>query len=287
MTIADNTIDFETIVLRGRERWNRVLQEQCPSCVDPAIAMRSACVFKGREGCKHRKYSMVQREAEEHVEVLRKAELGRSDWWPLIAGGASPPAPPPDWFASAKDREAHEHARRMACELVEGKAPPVLVLCGATGSGKSLLAAWIACRLPTPCWVRATDADAFSTWDPILLKINKCRTVVYDDVGLERASESGFSSRNVATAICGSIDAGAVAVITSNLTPSQFTAKYDGITEGRLSSRLVESARVMAFGPSDLRRARRAAGEERRPQPQASHVGINERMRGVPEGVLK
>jgi hypothetical protein len=133
-------------------------------------------------------------------------------------------------------------------------APPVLVLAGSTGTGKSTAAAWWLAEVGG----RLERATAIATaWDSSTVTAQErresacsTRCLVLDDVGTEPVRYRGA----MAEALRELMEArqSLRTLVTTNLTRSQFAARYP---DGRLDSRLSRAAWVKCVG-EDLRRER-------------------------------
>ncbi len=155
-----------------------------------------------------------------------------------------------------QDTAAMDAARKA--NAIPGEMCPFLALLGEPGQGKTVAAAWMfreAARrtcpdLPTGApeplvWVQAatfTRLSAFSSDDEQLLKrLRAARLVVLDDLG-DEATALGVAT---AVELCkGREAAGRRTLITSNLTPPAFRARYGDALWDRLHARgIVEGLR--------------------------------------------
>lgn len=147
--------------------------------------------------------------------------------------------------------------------IARADMPPVLVLAGATGCGKSVAAAWALAELDGKwrsadqlCRLFAADfGDQLDEQDAV----TRCRLLVIDDLGTERDAarmigvlrhlieNRQHSARRHRT------------IITTNVDRNGFAARYG---DERIASRFDEAAQIVTWVPDngpDLRRAKRPA----------------------------
>lgn len=130
---------------------------------------------------------------------------------------------------------------------------PCLVLSGATGTGKSVAAAWFVAERGA-LWFRAESlvrlfsasfGDQYEDQD----RVRGAAALVIDDLGCELDSERALL---MLLDLLEHRKSGAtLTLITTNLTYNQFTARY---RNERLRSRLEESVMFVGCGSLDLRR---------------------------------
>lgn len=150
------------------------------------------------------------------------------------------------------------------------EAPPILVLEGGYGSGKTIAAAWAVAAHGSAVYVRAVDfairaepysGDLARGIKP--LHIRRPALLVIDDLGTERRKANGDPDPRFAPAIydvfdqrCGPLENGRPrrTLITTNLDKEAFIARY--AADERNVSRLRRDAFFAPCGNTDLRRAR-------------------------------
>lgn len=163
--------------------------------------------------------------------------------------------------------------------LANPKAPPILVLCGGTGTSKTVTAGWALAERDGD-YVRALDLaerhrPQFEERERFeALHVKRARLLVLDDLGTEKLNAKGERDSRFLPALYDVIDQrNAVMVhgewvqlltlITTNLGEEAFMKTYaperrhDSDTDGeRIRSRLRQSAFFFSTGNVDLRRAR-------------------------------
>lgn len=245
------------------KRWDQALQEEskkislwltaekCPTC-DGFNGFAKECPSRARPECVRLPDITERREVDRRLMIATERRLGHPDWRPIICrGGDVPPVP-------TKDSDVHRKARGAVAEWLDDDSAQGLMLMGVTGSGKSMLAAWLACRHRSPVWVECSLANSIQDWESVSPKLDGATLVVFDDLGHEHASASNYASEVLSQAICRTIDRGNRIVITTNLRMVG-TPDRPGIRErygDRVHSRLCAHARGVSVGNLDLRMAK-------------------------------
>lgn len=137
--------------------------------------------------------------------------------------------------------------RWMALDAV----PPVLVLSGGTGSGKTVAAAWALANSPhggrwrTASQLARAFAGSFGESVEEQQGACECRLLVLDDLGAETAPASRVAGMLVELLECRQrAPARTRTVVTTNLDRTAFAARYG---DARLASRMAPEAGVVAW----------------------------------------
>lgn len=244
-------------------------RDDCPRCDAPSCSVAVDCAQRGaavdhndKALCKWASSVAAERAIAEQIaertDRLTRARVVRPDLIPSIARSNVPPIPPAEWYGnSPTDLAAHARARQLAAQFVSGESPQTIVLFGRTGTGKSVLAAWIFSQMRGAIWVPASKANDFEQWNEVRPLIDRAPCIVFDDVGRERDGATHFAIETLAETICAAVDDGRRVVLTTNIAPQKdadqrlpgFVDRYGS----RVYSRLFQRGAWLTLGNRDLR----------------------------------
>lgn len=251
---------------------DRVRAEDCPRCPTLDSPMGVDCRQSGLADdgngaplCKWADMMAQQTSAAARVrsrtDRLVKAQAVEPEDVASVASALAPPTPSTKWFPEI-DLDRQREAHRAVLRFASGDGERVMLLSGVTGSGKSLLAAWLFAGVEDALWVSCPLANSPKTWEPLAPLIPDAPLVVFDDLGRERDGETKWASETLAEAVCAAIRRGQRVIVTTNLFLKRPAgSRVPGIEErygARLFSSLTERAICISTGSTDIRVAKKA-----------------------------
>ncbi len=257
-------------------RMERIRREDCGSCRTGSTLHRrctsrdDASVDHGFDHfafCKHAASAVVAQREKERLgsrsDRLRRAQVGDPAILKLVPPAVHSLRAPSDWFGDVFDAQANELASATVEDFVQRKlSDTFLVLVGAPGSGKSLLAAWGLAMLDRGgFWLPASHVSDGESWRAARHRAMHSDLLVIDDLGREDDGKDGWVVEAIKGLMCDRLDGPGLTICTSNLSGEAFGARYTGDPSAddpsgtRLLSRLRQRSRWVRCGNTDLRKA--------------------------------
>ena len=266
---------------RAIERMRVLREEKCPSCDGPDGDIGRDCTsrldsdtqehgFGDGPMCRWVPVEARKLEEQAHTRLradrLLKAGCADKDALRLVPPGrVEPPLPPRAWFEESQEqRQAIEYAMEGARAFVGTDHLSLLIFSGATGTGKSMAAAWIvAAEQRSAFWFPATMMDSLEKWNACSARATSAPLLIVDDLGKEHVSDSGWSTEQMSNLITDRIDKAALGlrtIVTTNLSAVQLVKRYGDRFQSRMRK---EECFFMPIGNYDLRAAEKRYRQRR------------------------